>query len=78
MGAIRAQKTPYGFAAETGPEHRWRPCGRSRPRPLCEHSRRGNGLTPVRSTVAEGKRVWLRGRKAIGGKPPCDGWRNPL
>ncbi len=69
---VVAQKAPFVLDAEPG-DYWWCACGRSAKQPFCDGSHKGTGLTPVKLTVDEQKRVAWCGCKHTGHKPTCDG-----
>ena len=74
---IIAQKAPYGVELEPG-NYFWCRCGRSSNQPYCDGSHKGTGITPVKLTIEESKKVWLCGCKRTGKEPFCDGTHNSL
>jgi CDGSH-type Zn-finger protein len=75
---IPAQKAPYGVTLESGKQHFWCACGRSKNQPFCDGSHKAVGLSPVAFTVPKSKEVWLCGCKSTGTRPFCDGTHNRL
>jgi len=71
------QKAPYRLDLGPGDYH-WCACGRSKSQPFCDGSHQGTGYTPVKFTLAEGRRVSLCGCKRTGAAPFCDGAHKTL
>lgn len=67
-----AQKSPYAVELAPG-DYWWCACGQSKRQPFCDGSHKGSGIDPMKFTVTEAQRVWLRGCKRSAGKPFCDG-----
>ena len=74
---IIAQRFP--FVQETQPgAYWWCACGRSKTQPFCDGSHKGTGLGPIKTDIAEAKKVAWCGCKHSNNKPFCDGSHSRL
>lgn len=71
------QKQPYPVELEPG-DYVWCACGRSANQPFCDGSHKGTGISPLRFTVEEARKVFLCGCRHTGNPPFCDGTHNAL
>lgn len=51
----------------------WCACGRSQTQPWCDGAHRGTGHTPVKTEIAEAKKVAMCNCKHTKNPPYCDG-----
>ncbi|KAM8945618.1 CDGSH iron-sulfur domain-containing protein 3, mitochondrial [Pelodytes ibericus] len=72
---IIAAKHPFKVEVKAGKVYPWCTCGYSKKQPFCDGSHRtaAPGLSPVRFTPTEDKKVWLCGCKHTKTAPYCDG-----
>jgi CDGSH-type Zn-finger protein len=78
VGAVVAQKAPYGIEVEAGKTYYWCACGRSAKQPFCDGSHKGTGIVPLAHTAAKSGKVWMCGCKATATPPFCDGRHKSL
>ena len=69
---VIAQKVPIVLDAEPG-DYWWCACGRSATQPFCDGSHKGTGISPMKFTVDEKKRVAWCACKHSAHAPTCDG-----
>ena len=74
---VIAQRSPYAVELEAG-DYFWCRCGRSANQPYCDGSHKDTGMTPIKFTLEEAKKVFLCGCKHTAGQPFCDGTHNTL
>ena len=67
-----AQKFPIVLDAEPG-DYWWCACGRSATQPFCDGSHKGTGISPMKFTLDEKKRVAWCACKHSAHAPTCDG-----
>ena len=67
-----AQKSPYVLELEPG-NYWWCSCGKSASQPFCDGSHKGTSFRPMKTEIAEKRKVALCGCKFAGKKPFCDG-----
>lgn len=56
----------------------WCACGQSQKQPFCDGSHKGSDFTPMKTEIAEKKRVALCNCKKTAGAPFCDGTHKNL
>ncbi|MCS7189050.1 MAG: CDGSH iron-sulfur domain-containing protein [Bacteroidia bacterium] len=71
------QKAPYRVSLEVG-TYWWCACGRSQKQPFCDGSHKGTGISPLKLSIEEPKKVWLCGCKHTQNPPFCDGTHKNL
>lgn len=74
---VVAQKAPYGIDLTAG-DYYWCACGLSKKQPFCDGSHKGTGISPMKFTVEEAKKVFLCGCKQSKNAPFCDGAHRSL
>ena len=74
---VIAQKAPYGIDLAAG-DYYWCACGQSKKQPFCDGSHKGTGISPMKFTVEEAKKVFLCGCKQTKNAPFCDGAHRSL
>ena len=77
MEPVVAQKAPYVIEMEPG-SYFWCQCGKSANQPFCDGSHKGSGFTPMKTDIAEKKKVAWCGCKHSATKPFCDGTHRKL
>lgn len=75
---IVAQKAPYPVEVKAGKTYFWCACGRSAKQPFCDGSHKDTGISPVKFTAEEDRKVFLCGCKDTSRPPFCDGSHSKL
>lgn len=75
---IVAQKAPYPVEVKAGKTYFWCACGRSAKQPFCDGSHKDTGISPVKFTAEEDRKVFLCGCKGTSRPPFCDGSHSKL
>ncbi|XP_063815765.1 CDGSH iron-sulfur domain-containing protein 3, mitochondrial [Pseudophryne corroboree] len=72
---VIAAKHPFQVELKAGKLYPWCSCGRSKKQPFCDgsHRKAAPGLSPLRFTPTEDKKMWLCGCKQTKTPPYCDG-----
>ncbi|XP_074748084.1 CDGSH iron-sulfur domain-containing protein 3, mitochondrial [Strix uralensis] len=72
---VAAAAEPFPVELKAGKKYAWCACGHSKSQPFCDgaHRKAAPGVSPLRFTPEEDKRVWLCGCKRTRTPPYCDG-----